>query len=50
MENFNFNPNFGNDDYRSIPKLNKKQKRNFIIIFISIILFFLCATIYDIVK
>ena len=46
MEHFNF----GNDDWDSIPKMNKKQKRNFIIILISIILLFLCATIYDIVK
>ena len=46
MDHFNFN----NDDWDSIPKMNKKQKRNFVVILISLILFFLCATIYDIIT
>ena len=42
--------NFGGDDWDSIPKMNKKQKRNFVFILISLILFFLFATIYDIIT
>lgn len=46
MDHFNFR----DDDWDSIPKMNKKQKRNFVIILISVILFFLFATIYDIIT
>ena len=42
--------NFSNDDWDSIPKMNKKQKRNFVVILILVILFFLFSTIYDIIT